>query len=344
MEEVICLPSDHQSTLNTFGNTPREYKPQVTLNLFPRNWSRYIEARQKEKQLALQLLAEAIRILSVKQYGKGSGRPPYTLSDKLFLCVQKVLRATTYDANEEFIEYAKFKKWIQGKPRPHTIADFMGEGQLTALLEQLVVLTSTPMTIFEKRYAIDSTGISTFNRDKWVKVRLEHKQHRSYRKIHTVVGTRTNIICAAIVTEGTRGDSPMLNPLLDKMSKYFSIKEVSADGAYASRANAQTVADLGAFPYFKLRKDVRALSHGYPAWKAMVHKFWEHPKRYEKLYHFRSNVETTYSMFKRKISSFVRSKNETAQVNEALCIAISHNLFCLVNAIFCDNLTPEFKS
>ena len=53
MEEVICLPSDHQSTLNTFGNTPREYKPQVTLNLFPRNWSRYIEARQKEKQLAL---------------------------------------------------------------------------------------------------------------------------------------------------------------------------------------------------------------------------------------------------------------------------------------------------
>ena len=36
-------------------------------------------------------------------------------------------------------------------------------------------------------------------------------------------------------------------------------------------------------------------------------------------YNKRSNVETTFSMIKRKFGGALRSKTETAQVNELLC-------------------------
>lgn len=35
-------------------------------------------------------------------------------------------------------------------------------------------------------------------------------------------------------------------------------------------------------------------------------------------YHKRSNVESTFSMIKRKFGDFLRSKTDTAMVNEAL--------------------------
>ncbi len=329
--------------------TIEEYKPKPLdemLNVdkkYPRNWSDYIKGRQKEKLWALNLLSEAIRILKVKTYGKGNGRPPYPLPDKIFFCVQKVMRRTTYDANEEFIDYSHLKKWVMCKPRPHSVADFMNDFQLTPILEQLIVLTSTPLAEFEKAYAIDSTGLSTFNRDRWIKVRLEHKQHKDYKKIHTIIGTRTCVIVSAKVTVGSQGDSPLLIPLLKNISRFFKLDTLSADGAYASRKNAQAVEDKGAVPYFKLRKDVSALSKGYPAWNRMFHRLRDDKEKYGRFYHSRSLIETSYSMFKRKISAFLSSKTEVAQTNESLCIAISHNLFCLVNAIFCDNLTPIFR-
>ena len=52
------------------------------------------------------------------------------------------------------------------------------------------------------------------------------------------------------------------------------------------------------------------------------HKFLEH-------YHKRSNVETTFHMIKSKFGQRLRSKTLTAQINEALCKVLCHNL-CVV--------------
>jgi hypothetical protein len=49
-----------------------------------------------------------------------------------------------------------------------------------------------------------------------------------------------------------------------------------------------------------------------------------------KHYHLRSNVESTFSMCKRKFGDSVRSKTEVAMVNEVLCKFIRHNLCCLI--------------
>jgi hypothetical protein len=49
-------------------------------------------------------------------------------------------------------------------------------------------------------------------------------------------------------------------------------------------------------------------------------------------YHKRSNVETTFSMIKMKFGDSLRSKTDTAMVNEALCKILRHNLCCLVQS------------
>jgi transposase len=46
-------------------------------------------------------------------------------------------------------------------------------------------------------------------------------------------------------------------------------------------------------------------------------------------YHKRSNVETTFHMIKSKFGQRLRSKTMTAQINEALCKVLCHNL-CVV--------------
>ena len=51
-------------------------------------------------------------------------------------------------------------------------------------------------------------------------------------------------------------------------------------------------------------------------------------------YRRRSNVETTFSMIKRKFGERLRSKTHTAQVNEMLCKILAHNLCVLIQSMY----------
>ena len=59
-------------------------------------------------------------------------------------------------------------------------------------------------------------------------------------------------------------------------------------------------------------------------------------------YHKRSNVETAFAKIKGKFGDAVRSKGETAQVNELLCKVLCHNLCVLVGAIYELGIEPAF--
>jgi transposase len=62
-------------------------------------------------------------------------------------------------------------------------------------------------------------------------------------------------------------------------------------------------------------------------------------------YHCRSNIETTFSMIKRKFGNSLRSKSETGQYNETLCKVIAHNI-CVLIACMCEMglPMPEFSA
>ena len=59
-------------------------------------------------------------------------------------------------------------------------------------------------------------------------------------------------------------------------------------------------------------------------------------------YHKRSNVESTFSMMKRKFGDSLRSKTDFAMVNEALCKILCHNLVVLIHEMYELGVEPVF--
>lgn len=77
-----------------------------------------------------------------------------------------------------------------------------------------------------------------------------------------------------------------------------------------------------------------------------VRKFYgERKSKHKRIYghyHKRSNVETTFSMIKAKFGGSLRSKTRTAQINEALCKILAHNICVLIQSIFELGVKPDF--
>ncbi len=124
------------------------------------------------------------------------------------------------------------------------------------------------------------------------------------------------------------------------------MQEVSADKAYLSVKNMQTVVMSHAQPYipFKANSTRENRWAGRPAiWKQMYHLFNYNSERFMESYHKRSNVESTFSMIKAKFGDSLRSKTTTAQVNEALCKVLCHNICCLIQSMFELNIEPNLS-
>ena len=61
-------------------------------------------------------------------------------------------------------------------------------------------------------------------------------------------------------------------------------------------------------------------------------------------HHKRSNVETTFMMIKSKFGDALRSKTERAQINEALCKVLCHNLCVVIQSVHELGIEADFSS
>ena len=155
-------------------------------------------------------------------------------------------------------------------------------------------------------------------------------EKRDWIKLHICCGVKTNVVTAVSITDRRAGDSPQFKPLVEATRRNFVMDEVSADRAYLSADNLSVVVDAQAMPYipFKSNSVTDEKRHS-PLWKRMYHYFSYNQDRFMQHYHKRSNVETTFHMIKAKFGDALRSRTETAQINEALCKVLCHNICCL---------------
>src|SRR5207249_5175877 len=97
----------------------------------------------------------------------------------------------------------------------------------------------------------------------------------------------------------------------------FTIGEVSADKGYLSAENVDTIASVGGAAFIAPKSNTTGAVGG--LFESMYFYYQFRRQEFLAHYHKRSNVESTFSMVKRKFGDAVRSKTETAMVNEALC-------------------------
>jgi transposase len=153
-------------------------------------------------------------------------------------------------------------------------------------------------------------------------------------------GVKTNIITAVEIQGRSASDSKLLPPLVQTTSQNFRISEISADKGYASKANAEMIATVGATPFISFSDHHKGLGGG--VWQQMYHYFMFKREDFLAHYHKRSNVESTFSMMKRKFGDSLRSKTDTAKMNETLCKVLCHNLVVLIHETYELGIDPVF--
>jgi transposase len=66
-----------------------------------------------------------------------------------------------------------------------------------------------------------------------------------------------------------------------------------------------------------------------------------HREELLKVYHKRSNAESTFSVIKRVFGDSVRSETQRAQINEVLLKVLAHNIRCLIHAMTELGISPS---
>jgi hypothetical protein len=120
----------------------------------------------------------------------------------------------------------------------------------------------------------------------------------------------------------------LLPALVGKTAENFGVGKVPADKGYLSVENVEAVAALGGTVFIAPRSKTTGGVGG--LFEKMYHYYQFNREEFLRHYHKRSNVESTFSAVKRKFGDSVRSRNDTAMVNEALCKFLCHNLCCVI--------------
>ena len=116
-----------------------------------------------------------------------------------------------------------------------------------------------------------------------------------------------------------------------------------ADAGFLSKGNAKAIADIGAVPYIRTKKNVHTPMKGVTsAYGNMLREQKINSTMFDRIYNKRAIVEAVFSSFKRTRTSFCRSKYLVSQRNELLAKVVCHNASILSRMLLRHNLKCKF--
>lgn len=310
---------------------------------YKQEWASYNKAQINEKDRFLSLLAELCK--GIEEPIQTFGRPRIPLAEVVFANCYKVYSTVSGRRFSSDLRDAQTKGYLTKTPHFTSLSRYLENPTLTPFLKQLIEESSLPLQAVETSFAVDSSGFSTCRFAQWAKAKYGDKkmmERHEWIKVHLMCGTKTNIVTSIEITDQHSGDCPQFKGLVDSTARNFAMSEVSADKAYLSSDNLQTVVDHNAQPYIAFKANSTTSKNHSAVWKRAFHYYSFNQKRFMESYHKRSNVETTFHMIKSKFGDRLRSKTRTAQINEALCKVLAHNLCCLIQSIYELGIEPTF--
>lgn len=342
--ETRWLPCKHVHAVTLVIKRENVYPDGTTVTeevkvTYTQDWHAYNKAQCEEGDRFPELLTDLCA--TIPNPPQGRGRPRLPRSDMAFACVSKVYAGLSARRFDSDVREAKAKGLTECDPHFNSVLRYLRDPEMTPVLKQLVELSALPLKGVETDFAVDGTGFSTCRYVRWYDEKWgKEKSQKEWIKLHAMTGVRTNIVTAVEISPKNSHDTNYFRPLVSATAETFDLDGVSADKAYSNKANAAHVEKFGATPFipFKITQieapRPRMLDPNMgSAWDRMFHMFAYNRDLFLARYHQRSNVETTFSMIKRKFGDSLRSKSEVGQVNEVLCKVIAHNLCCLISAI-----------
>lgn len=289
---------------------------------YPQNWPKYNAAQRTEKDRFQELLQGLCAGVPARTY-KG-GRPRFPLPDAIFSATFKVYSTLSSRRFEPDLREAHRRGHISRTPCYNTVTNTLEDDSMTPILRSLVEVSALPLASVEDCFAMDSSGFTTSRYVRWYDAKYGKlvKQHE-WVKVHITCGTKTNIVTAVEIGGPNTADTKMLPPMLSTTAKNFNIAEISGDKAYSSKKNLELIGAAGAIPFIAFQESAAGLGGG--MWAKMFAYFQFRREEFLAHYHRRSNVETTFSMVKKKFGGDLRSRTDAAMKNETMCKMLCHN-------------------
>lgn len=296
---------------------------------YKQDWPAYNVAQATEKKRMQVLLADLCRNLPEPDRSRIRGQRPHLVKDAIFAMAFKVYCGLSSRRFTTDLHDAHARGHVS-KPIPGVkVTAFFENPDFTPILTELVAKSAAPLAAVETSFAVDSSGFSSSRFERW----FDHKygvtrQKCLWVKVHVACGTKTNCITAVRILDKDAGDHPQFAPLVQTTAERFTVREVSADKAYASNENYEAVHDVGGVGFIAFKSNATGGVGG--LFEKMFHFFQFQRDDFLAHYHRRSNVESTFSAVKRKFGDSVMSTSDTGMVNEVLCKLLCHNLCCLI--------------
>lgn len=314
---------------------------------YPQNWSAYNASQINEKSLFMKFLSDLCDNIENKVIPMGkAGRHNLPLKDMVFSSALKVYTTFSLRRFISDMKIAKEKGFVNNVCSYSSVSNYMRSSSLTPILHDLIMLSSMPLRSAESKFAVDSSGFRTTKFNDYCKDRYTPNKKHNWVKIHICTGVKTNIITAVEITNEKGGDSPQFIPLVNSTANAgFTLNEVSADKAYNSADNYNAINEFGGTAYIPYRNNITAIAHtGSRAklWRRMFNYFVYNREEFLHHYHLRSNVESTFNMLKAKFTDLIRSKDEVAQINEALLKVLCHNIVIVIHEMNELGIEPNF--
>jgi len=325
------------------GETETVTETVTVKKTYRQEWANYNKAQTNEKAHFLAFLHELCS--GIEEPIQTNGRPRLPLADIIFAATYKTYATVSGRRFVSDLRDALAKGYLSKMPSYNSIFDYFKMESLTPYLKQLIAQSALPLKSIETEFAVDSSGFSTSRFVRWFDVKYGNNEDwHEWIKMHLMCGVRTHVVTSVELSHSRMHDSPFYKPLLDQTAKAgFTMREVSADKGYISADNLQTTVDHGATPYIPFKTNTTG-KRGSELWLRLFHYYSFKRDEFLTHYHKRSNVETVFSMIKARFGERLRSKTETAQVNEALTKVLCHNLCVVIQSMYELNITPEFCS
>ena len=260
---------------------------------YKQQWPVYNHAQSIEKDRFQELLADLCAGLPEPQHN-GRGRKPHSIADSIFSMIFKVYSTFSSRRFSSDLREAHERGHLS-RPIPGIkISVFFENPAFTPILKQLIGRSSQPLRALETKFAIDSSGFSSSKFDRWYDEKYgAMRSKHTWVKTHIASGTRTNVVTAAVILDQYAHDCPQFLPLVNETAKHFKIGEVSADSAYSSLENFETVADCGGTAFIAFKANATGSIGG--LFERMFYYFNFRRDEFLQHYHARSNVESTFS-------------------------------------------------
>lgn len=295
------------------------------------------EVPLKVPELLGRLLREGLPVIEPPLPPPGPGRPPAPLHALVYQAVMRVMWRQSLRSIQGSMNGANHHEHNPyGSVGAATLSRFLSNPDSTEVLEKLLALTTWPARPYETLVHPDGTGLTEQHFTSFFDEKYGDKNGGPRR--HTWLFTeilwtyRYTMIAAIHSQKGPFGEAPWLIPLLERAGLMLDISELGGDKAYQAFYIFEYAARNGIEPQIKFKRN--ANPQGSSARKKAFKRTFEQaqldPEGYAAKANRRNNAETGNAALKAILGDQVYSRNDVAQRNETLCIAVAYNLTRLV--------------